>query len=269
MNYRSVTIVLDGGRMIRQRITKSKVNHLVDILWYIDEENHIDKGDTIIPTGHIHIIYNLADPYYLIDGKNKTKLPNHLLAGQFKTPMSIAYEKHVKQIGVAIRPSAYYKLFGQYSGFLTNTIIDCRDLDYLISLHECVLKALSNENIGKTFDALELFFEKTTDQNSIDILDDMLSYIDDKKGLIDVKEMAKAYNYSQSSLERFFKKHFGLTPKAHADIIRFRFAMLDEDPTCFFYDQSHFIKACKKYTNKAPKSLANSVELTLKDILGI
>ncbi|WP_458788512.1 helix-turn-helix domain-containing protein, partial [Vallitalea sediminicola] len=67
-----------------------------------------------------------------------------------------------------------------------------------------------------------------------------------------------------SSIERLFKKYFGLTPKAYSDIIRFKQSIISEDPKSFFYDQSHFIKSCKKYTLKSPKELGSVSEITLK-----
>lgn len=254
--------------MINQRKTKDAINHLVDIIWFIDEHSQSTKIDLIIPTGHIHIIYNLADSYFLLEEDDCLKLPNQLLVGQFKQAMNLSYGQHVKQLGIAIRPSAYFKLFGQYSGFLTNTIIECHELDYLKELHHYIADALIETDIEKIFDLIEDYFNKYASIEE-DSIDDMLAYIDDRKGLIDVQKMSKHFGYSQSSMERLFKKHFGLTPKAHSDIIRFRFAMLEDDPTCLYYDQPHFIKACKRYTRKAPTSLLESVELTLKDILGL
>ncbi len=79
-----------------------------------------------------------------------------------------------------------------------------------------------------------------------------------------ISDLAKAFNYSLITMERQFKKNFGLTPKAYCDLIRFRHSLMSDDPQSFFYDQSHFINSCRKYTLKSPKALNEVSEITLK-----
>ena len=57
--------------MIVQRKTDEKLNSLVDLLWYVDENGlyESERNDIAMPTGHMHIVYNLADSYILINNK--------------------------------------------------------------------------------------------------------------------------------------------------------------------------------------------------------
>jgi len=72
--------------------------------------------------------------------------------------------------------------------------------------------------------------------------------------------------YSYSTLERYFKKETGLTPKKYESLVRYKSAVeeiYDSQSNDWmyyvdkygYYDQSHFIKEIKKYTGFTPNQL--------------
>lgn len=78
-----------------------------------------------------------------------------------------------------------------------------------------------------------------------------------------IKELMTLTNYSYSTLERLFKKETGLTPKKYFIFKRFKMSLEDviksEHQDWFdyiskygYYDQSHFIKEVKKFTQHTP-----------------
>lgn len=82
----------------------------------------------------------------------------------------------------------------------------------------------------------------------------------------DLKTIMEATNYSYSTLERYFKKDTGLTPKRFQSLQRYKKAIRELYITrnsdwqhyvlkYGYYDQSHFIKEIKKYTNLTPTQL--------------
>lgn len=82
----------------------------------------------------------------------------------------------------------------------------------------------------------------------------------------DIKSIMEATNYSYSTLERYFKKDTGLTPKRFQSLQRFKKALRElyvtrnQDWQHYvtkygYYDQSHFIKEIKRYTNHTPSQL--------------
>ena len=93
-------------------------------------------------------------------------------------------------------------------------------------------------------------------------LNKMITSIDADEGNMAMEELASLYNKSISAIERYFKKMIGMTPKAYANIEKFRKAMkaMDESKGMldYYYDQSHFIKSCKKYTGKTLSELMTS-----------
>lgn len=79
------------------------------------------------------------------------------------------------------------------------------------------------------------------------------------------KLMART-KYSYSTLERYFKKETGLTPKRFQSLHRYKFAVEEIFATrntnwshyvgkYGYYDQSHFIKEVKRYTSFTPAQL--------------
>ena len=257
--------------MIIQRNPKNRINSIADVIWYVDENlDDARRNDTIAPTGHIHIVYNFKEPYFLLEQNRKYRIPDKALVGQYKKAMKVQYSRKLKQLGLAIRPSAFYSLFREVCGLYSGAIIDCSGMPAMVPIHKAITSIVnSNHEDGeRVIDEIEQYFESYNYINTdTEKYENMITYMEEKKGLVDVGKMADIFGFSISSLERNFKKYLGLTPKAYADILRFRYAVMEEDPISLFYDQSHFIKNCQKYTNKIPRELSESEDLTLLHIL--
>ncbi|RZN82012.1 MAG: AraC family transcriptional regulator [Winogradskyella sp.] len=81
-----------------------------------------------------------------------------------------------------------------------------------------------------------------------------------------LKELKEYTNYSYSTLERYFKKETGMTPKKFQTLKRYKAAVeeiYDTNNNDWFHyilkfgyhDQSHFIKEIKKFTTFTPEQL--------------
>ncbi|MDW3194305.1 MAG: AraC family transcriptional regulator [Cytophagales bacterium] len=91
-----------------------------------------------------------------------------------------------------------------------------------------------------------------------------------------VSDLASNMAMSEKSLERMVKKQFNLTPKELWQVIRFQHAShkLKNQPNSKFidalefgyYDQSHFIKECRKITSYSPKELFSKMKLPTNDL---
>nr|WP_299346381.1 AraC family transcriptional regulator [Allomuricauda sp.] len=82
----------------------------------------------------------------------------------------------------------------------------------------------------------------------------------------DLKEIMQTTGYSYSTLERYFKKETGLTPKHFQTLQRFKKVLRELSTTKNhdwqhyvlqhgYYDQSHFIKEMKRFTGYSPSVL--------------
>ncbi len=86
------------------------------------------------------------------------------------------------------------------------------------------------------------------------------------KGKTSLKEIMKITKYSYSTLERYFKKDTGLSPKKFQSLQRYKLAVEEiydtrnEDWIHYvnkynYFDQSHFIKEIKRFTTFTPAQL--------------
>jgi len=261
--------------MIIQRKPMETLQPYIDLIWYVDEyfPDEDKRQDVIMPSGHLHLAYNFEDPYYLIEKDKTVRMPENTLAGQYKKAKTVRYGYHVKQLGIAVRPSASFMLFEIIGSIYTEAVVDANSIKGLSKLNDRVHqifegKANNEKSVSDRLSELENFLNTLVKEDKKNQeLEAMIQYLEENEGQIDVKQMADAFHYSVSSLERNFKKYLGLTPKAYANIIRFRQSMLHSDPTVLFYDQSHYIKTCMAYTGKAPMELMNSEELTLVQMM--
>jgi AraC-like DNA-binding protein len=88
-----------------------------------------------------------------------------------------------------------------------------------------------------------------------------LAVLHQRRGNIQIKELAKQLRISQSPLEKRFRQRVGTSPKKFASIIRLKYAIQSYNPQfrltalgyeAGFYDQSHFIKEFRHFTGEAP-----------------
>ena len=136
----------------------------------------------------------------------------------------------------------------------------------------------AREVFGNDIIKLEQQLKTTSNNIHTDILNNWFStkFNADKEGfLVDilnqyqiysVKDLMALTNYSYSTLERLFKKETGLTPKKYLVFKRFKTTLEEfiksEQIDWFnfiskygYYDQSHFIKEIKKFTQYTPVQL--------------
>ncbi len=92
-----------------------------------------------------------------------------------------------------------------------------------------------------------------------------------------VSELAEKMSMSNKTLERTIKKHFNFTPKELWNILRFEQTTAHlrsnevqtfVDALSFgYYDQSHFIKECRRLTGASPKEFFSKMDLPTNDLM--
>lgn len=108
------------------------------------------------------------------------------------------------------------------------------------------------------------------------IYDYCINRISDSKGLISVAQLQKETGYSSRWLNKKFLEHLGTGPKNLSEIVRFKqfyqvystgahLQGLKDHIYNYYYDQSHFLRAFKRFTGTTPTELENSLnELATK-----
>jgi AraC-like DNA-binding protein len=185
------------------------------------------------------------------------KFPKYALSGQYFPAFSFDSDIPLTYYGIALRPTATYKLFGIYLADIQNDFIP---LDEVIGqeadqLRHQLLEANSTED---RFALLEDFLlQKLPISPKYTHIDVLVDLIYQKQGVLKVKDLCEHEDISRRYLEKKFKKHIGFTPGQFIRQVRFNFtcAAIAEGEIPVndilikfgYHDRSHFMKKFKKY----------------------
>lgn len=175
--------------------------------------------------------------------------------GQKSRSVEYQFEEHTRAYGCKLSPIALYHLFGIQAAEVTDDFIQLSDLIKEVDvLKHSLIK-------GKVKLSLKIPAQETK------TLEALLKAIHLSRGLISIKELSETYNIGYKKMERLFKKCVGIPPKLYARIIRFNYSLkigIDEYNLTElayesgFFDQNHFIKEVKRFTQKAPSEVFHS-----------
>ncbi len=263
--------------MILQKKAQGHAMHFIEEIWYVKESDlsKEKQKDIIIPSGRLHVVYNMWEPYYWVqEDEEKKRLPDIALVGQMKKPEYIEYSKNLWQVGIVIKPLGFYSLSGSHVGGFKTLIQDAQSIRLLNDVQKMIRRVVSKETIDdeaiveQIYHRIEQYLVgKLWDDPVLTMLEGVIQTIEDRKGLVTISEVASQVGYSLNGLERKFKKYMGMTLKQYADIIKLKQAYSKMDALDYFYDQPHYIKTMKKYTFMSPKALEASKKISLKKML--
>ncbi len=257
--------------MIRTFDPINALHKIVDYIWVVDFDFLTDdnREDVIMPLGHINIIFNYSSAYRLVGEDREMVIPNAVVIGQMKRAKYVRYGQQLYQIGISLTPLGFIQLFHMSSLELTERIVQADDVDP--DLDELYRKMKGLKDVEQHITAINQYLLHRIALNKKDTgrIEKMLIYIEREYENLNIMNMAKFFGISESTLERFFKKQIGLTPKVYGDIVKFRKLVEDEglrkDIQFCYYDQSHLIKTSKKFAGRTVKALEKPPhELTLR-----
>jgi len=109
---------------------------------------------------------------------------------------------------------------------------------------------------AKASQKIQLILPKEVDQRKLRLF----NLIFETNGEINIKELSEKIGWSERQINRYFKKHLGISLKYYCNILRFQASLHHiKDghlfPQLNFTDQSHFIKEIKKLSGVSPKEL--------------
>lgn len=216
----------------------------------------------IILKGHLEYVYQ----------RKRIKTTDSILASHIKDRF-LFDSTHLEQcIFVQFKPRSISSLlpFTKYRSevLMKDSLCSFKDVfesTKVIELEQALLNRSSEDCVG----ILDEFFAEKLSTSHRGFLIDILNDLDY------TNEMSTILNktgYSQSTLERHVKKETGMTPKAFLKLRKYKTAIEEVYETenhdwqyyinkYNFFDQSHFIKTIKSYTNFTPSQLVNASNL--------
>jgi AraC-like DNA-binding protein len=177
---------------------------------------------------------------------------------------------------IEFNPLGAYRFFHLSYAEIKNQIVELADL---IGNHAEILQSqlVEANSITLKLQLLQIFLIKQLEKTVADpIYDYCIDRIFGADGLVTVTQLEKETGYSSRWLHAKFSEHLGTGPKNLSEIVRFKqfyqafsaganYQSLKEQIYHHYHDQSHFIRAFKRFTGSTPTDLQNSMnELATK-----
>ncbi|MDN4164198.1 helix-turn-helix domain-containing protein [Cytophagales bacterium LB-30] len=241
----------------------------VDSYWVLEDtvmgqQEFIDK---ILPTVKYGMVFHYGQPTYGKHDHQKEFVlhPNGLFASKINRPLLVKSSLGRKIFGVKLKPHTTYAvlgipaiqvtnhtlaidtLFGASGNELTERMQNARDTQDRIRIIESFLAFRLGKGKYKTSDTVRFAVDR----------------IRQHLGDISMKSLADDACVSERQMQRLFLQHVGVSPKFFArtvrinyvfDLLRINNSLQWQDIVfeCGYFDQSHFIKEFKEFSNETP-----------------
>lgn len=210
---------------------------------------------------------------------NKTGVTSYL-SGMYLEPHKFEVNGTLDEICIDFTPLGFYQFFK----FPIKTYILQEDIlteGFGKEAKHFFQHVFSIADFQKRGYLIENYLQKKIVASNFTFLQECLHYIDQSNGTIALKDLSFYLKCSEKKIVRSFLSHFDLTPKDYIRIVKFRKALgyLNSNSgesltsigyACGYYDQSHFIKDLKFFTEKTPKQIKDNLhDVKQKVIIGI
>lgn len=245
-------------------------------MWVFESEGRMPELDKklIVPNANFKlafgyrkgIVSHIGDQTFTL-GENEIRL-----SGIIDSPVILDCQDDAPTgtIGIEFNPLGAYRFFHLSYVDFKNQIVKLADL--IGSRAENLQWQLAEaKTVPLKLQVLQNFLIKQLEKNEADpIYDYCINRIENAKGLVTVAQLEKETGYSSRWLHMKFSEHLGTGPKNLSEIVRFRqfyqaFAAgsklqyLKEQIYHHYHDQSHFLRAFKRFTGTTPTELQNSL----------
>jgi len=245
-------------------------------MWVFESSGRLPALDRklIVPNANFKLAFTSRNGLMAnVGGKTFIQKENELsFTGLVDSPVMLDPHEDTQTdtIVIEFNPIGAYRLFHLSYADVRNQIIGMTDLignpvkGFQLQLAEAgaldlKLKLLQNFLIKQLAKA-------TPDP----IYDYCINLISDSKGLISVTDLEKKTGYSSRWLHRKFSEHLGTGPKNLSEILRFKQCYqaystgvnlqgLKDHIYHYYYDQSHFLRAFKRFTGSTPTDLHSGI----------
>lgn len=254
-------------------------------MWVFESDGRLPAMDKkmIVPNANFKLAFTFKNCLIARVG-NQTFIQkeNELsLTGLVDSPVNLDPKEDAKTgtMVIEFNPLGAYRLFHLSYTDVKNKIAGMADLIGSCA-EELQLQLVEANTLDMKWQILQNFLIKQLEKTTPDpIYDYCINRITGSEGLMSVAQLEKETGYSSRWLHRKFSEHLGTGPKNFSEIVRFKqfyqvystgvqLQKLQEhfyDFYHYYYDQSHFLRAFKRFTGFTPTDLQNSLnELATK-----
>jgi AraC-like DNA-binding protein len=223
---------------------------------------------TLIPDTYMAMVIRIKGDTGIYLEDSITHIPTGLVSGLSDAARKVSYAAGSANLIIAFKEGGIAAFSSTPAHELFAQTVSAENIfppSALNELTEKIREAITHE---ARIQQLETFFLHTLNAVSLDPMINMaVDIIRKHKGIIRVKDLARALHISQDPLEKKFRARIGSSPKKFASITRIRnlinnyasySSLTDASYEAGFYDQSHFIKEFRHFTGQSPKDFFSS-----------
>jgi|GEM_PF-900241 len=250
---------------------------LIKFYWILKSKKEAAIHGTLIPMNNIDLIINLSAPIKYISGTKEETFKNSHFIGIQNNYKVVEQEGILDIVGISFSPTGFYPVIKEPLHKFANSIVL---IDHIIPAFKNMAERLAETELShQRIAIIEELLMKIIDlkllpgKNYDSLINDFLTHGD----AMNIKAYCKKHCFSQRTVERFFKKHIGTTPKAFLMNTKFLKSikslktgnidsMAQIGYEFNYYDQTHFINSFKSFMGKTPAKQLKENDLIL-DIL--
>lgn len=251
------------------------INPYVEKIYVFESSGRLPEADKklIVPNANLKLTLTYRNGISARIGDHHfTQSENKLsLTGLIDSPVNLdpLEDAQTGTIIIELNPLGAYRFFRLSYCDIKNQIIELTDLAGNAAAH-LRWQITDAETLTHKLHILQNFLIRQLDKTEADpIFDYCVNRISASGGLLSVAQLEKESGYSSRWLHRKFAEHLGTGPKNFAEIVRFKqfyqvfstggsLASLKHYIYHYYHDQSHFIRAFKRFTGATPTDLQNS-----------
>ena len=249
----------------QEYLPDNSVKQFIKCYWIYENKGDELSEDIVTHNGCSNIVFTIygtiteQGPNYL------RSLPKTFVFPAGHRPSKFSYEK-LKCVGIRLQPWANLTFIKSFFFDQVNEVVDIKEY-YNNKLAGMVDNGQhkTNEQIIDLVESLSLElikFQRSIDQPFKDVIHKII----ETKGELSIETICRVLRLTQRGLELKFQKNVGSSPKFFLQKIRFHnflrsaLACQNSDLTQLalntgYYDQSHLIRASKKFTGLSPSRL--------------
>lgn len=232
---------------------------------YAEKTIHIESP----PSALCSLVFNFQKPYFISNSKYKRQeVPRIFVSGQAIKNYTLHLNGKIEMVGAVLKPVALFNFYGIPMFNFTGERIDFSivEPEQSESLFKKIKKARSDSGRIKCFEDYFLELMKLNHSGSGEIIS-AANAIYEQRGRTNISEMMEKVPMSRRNFERRFLNEVGVSPKVYAKIRRFGYTcklmagkrdinLMDVLCEGGYYDQSHFIKDFKYFSDRTPRIYA-------------
>lgn len=210
------------------------------------------------------IVFNYGDPARAQHhDADPIPVPDAFACGQFTANFQRILHGTIGMTGIVFKPTGIHNFFGTRMSSLVNSRMP---LELLIGDEATALiSGIKTGGESERISLLERFLlnHLTAAKSRLSIIDEVADYLDEKKGLVAVDEVAGKFKVSTRYLEKHFQMKVGISPKLYSRLKRFVILSLelayennsdwqDLIEKAGLHDQSHLIREFMEFDKTTP-----------------